>query len=94
MAKNWYSGLNETLGAVFIDAVTIRKRVLELGARITSDYRGATPHLICILKGACVFHADLVRAIDLGVSFDFIAVGSYGDSAKTSGEVRILKDLD
>lgn len=94
MGNNWYSGLNETVGAVLIGADTIRKRVLELGARITSDYRGRTPHLICILKGACVFHADLVRAINLGVSFDFIAVGSYGDSTKTSGEVRILKDLD
>ncbi|HWU37346.1 MAG TPA: hypoxanthine phosphoribosyltransferase, partial [Candidatus Acidoferrum sp.] len=51
-------------------------------------------HLIGILKGASIFHADLVRAVDLGVSFDFIAVASYGGTAKSSGEVRILKDLD
>jgi hypoxanthine phosphoribosyltransferase len=50
--------------------------------------------LIGILKGASIFHADLVRSIDLGVSFDFIAVGSYGAETKSSGEVRILKDLD
>jgi len=85
---------NERVGPVLIDAHSIRARVRELGAQITRDYRGKTPHLIGILKGASIFHADLVRAIDLVVSFDFIAVGSYGEDTKTSGEVRILKDLD
>jgi hypoxanthine phosphoribosyltransferase len=94
VGENWYSHLNETVGPVVLDSGTIQKRVRELGAEITRDYRGKTPHLICILKGATVFHADLVRSIDLGVSFDFIAVGSYGASTKSSGEVRILKDLD
>lgn len=94
MGINWYSHLKEELGQVLLDAVTIQKRVRELGAQITRDYRGKIPHLIGILKGASIFHADLVRAIDLGVSFDFIAVGSYGSEAKSSGEVRILKDLD
>jgi hypoxanthine phosphoribosyltransferase len=91
---NWYSHLNETVDEILLDSETIQKRVHELGAQITRDYRGKTPHLVGILKGACIFHADLVRAIDLGVSFDFIAVGSYGDSTKSSGEVRLLKDLD
>ncbi len=94
MGLNWYSHLNETVSAVLLDAGTIQKKVRELGAKITKDYRGKTPHLIGILKGASIFHADLVRSIDLGVSFDFIAVGSYGGSTKSSGEVRILKDLD
>ncbi len=84
----------ELLGPVLLDAPTIHKRVLELGARISQDYRGKMPHLIGILKGASIFHADLVRAIDLDLSFDFIALGSYGELMKSSGEVRILKDLD
>jgi len=91
---NWYSDLNETVGEVLLNSKTIQKRVRELGAQITRDYQGKTPHLIGILKGASIFHADLVRSIDLGVSFDFIAVGSYGTATKSSGEVRILKDLD
>ncbi len=94
MEINWYESLNEKVDRILIDAATIQSRVRELGAQITRDYRGKTPHLIGILKGACIFHADLVRAIDLGVSIDFIAVGSYGASTISSGEVRILKDLD
>src|SRR5213594_2553110 len=94
MGMNWYSQFHESLGEVMLDSETIRKRVRELGAQISADYGGKNPHLIGILKGASIFHADLVRAIDLGVSIDFIAVGSYGGSTKTSGEVRILKDLD
>ncbi len=94
MGMNWYSQFHESLGEVLFDLETIRKRVRELGAQITADYRGKNPHLIGILKGASIFHADLVRAIDLGLSIDFIAVGSYGASTESSGEVRILKDLD
>ncbi len=94
MGVNWYSHLNETVGPVVIEAEAIRKRVRELGEQITRDYLGKSLHMICILKGACVFHADLMRNIDLGLSFDFIAVGSYGSGTKSSGEVRILKDLD
>ena len=85
---------NEELGPILLDQETIQKRVRELGAEISRDYAGKLPHLIGILKGASIFHADLVRSIDLGVSLDFIAVGSYGASTKSSGEVRILKDLD
>lgn len=94
MEINWYQGLNETVGTVLLNSETIQARVRELGEQITKDYRGKNPHLIGILKGASIFHADLVRSIDLGVSFDFIAVGSYGASTISSGEVRILKDLD
>jgi hypoxanthine phosphoribosyltransferase len=83
-----------SIGAVLLDAQTIQKRVRELGAQITEDYRGKALHVIAILRGASIFHADLVRAIDLELSFDFIAVGSYGNLTKSSGEVRILKDLD
>ena len=88
MEANW------TIGPVLLDSQTIQQRVRELGSRITLDYRGKTPHLICILKGASIFLADLMRAIDLELSFDFIAVGSYDKGTKSSGEVRLLKDLD
>jgi len=86
--------VTHSLGPVFLYDRTIQKRVREMGACITRDYDGKTPHLIAILKGASVFHADLVRAIELELSYDFIAVGSYGGSVKSSGEVRILKDLE
>jgi hypoxanthine phosphoribosyltransferase len=86
--------IKRALGPVLFDSRTILKRVRELGNRIAQDYHGKTPHLIGILKGASIFHADLVRAIDLELSFDFIAVGSYGKRTQGSGEVRILKDLD
>ncbi len=90
----WYRHLNETVGPTLLDSAAIQKRVRELAAQITKDYEGKTPHLIGILKGASIFHADLVRNINLGVTIDFMAVGSYGSGIKTSGEVRILKDLD
>jgi hypoxanthine phosphoribosyltransferase len=91
---HWYDHLDERIGEILIDAETLQRRVRELGAEITRDYRGRTPHLVGILKGASIFHADLVRSIDLAVTFDFMAVASYGASTRTSGEVRILKDLD
>ena len=94
MAVDWYRRPGEALGPVLIDSEAIQMRVKELGARITADYQGKTPHLVGVLKGATIFHADLVRCIGLGVSFDFIAVASYGSGTKSSGEVRILKDLD
>jgi len=72
----------------------IANGVREMGKRITSDYAGKTPVLICILKGAVVFFADLIREIALPVSIDFMAISSYGSSTKSSGVVRILKDLD
>jgi hypoxanthine phosphoribosyltransferase len=86
--------LEESLGPILLDAKKIQRRVRELGNRITQDFIGKSPHLIGILKGASIFHSDLVRAIELELSFDFIAVGSYGDRTRSSGEVRILKDLD
>jgi hypoxanthine phosphoribosyltransferase len=72
----------------------IQKRVRELGQQITADYAGRKPHLVAILKGACIFLSDLVRNIPLPLSLDFIAVSSYGASTKSSGIVRITKDLD
>ena len=84
------------LSEVLIDEKEIRKRVEELGKEISADYSGKDLVVIGILKGAVVFLSDLVRCIDrdVGVTLDFMAVSSYGDSTNTSGIVRIIKDLD
>ncbi len=72
----------------------IARRVAEIGQQIADDLEGEVPLLIGILKGSVVFVADLMRAIAGPVEIDFLAVSSYGESAKSSGVVKILKDLD
>ena len=72
----------------------IRDRIQELGRQITRDYAGVNPLLIGVLKGACFFLSDLMRAVDTRLSIEFMAISSYGSSTRTSGEVRIMKDLD
>ena len=72
----------------------LQNRIRELGKEISADYEGRAPLLVGVLKGAFVFMADLARAIDLPVEFDFMAVASYGAATKSSGVVRIVKDLD
>jgi hypoxanthine phosphoribosyltransferase len=81
-------------GRVLVTEADLRARVAELGAAITADYAGRAPLLVGVLKGAFMFMSDLARAIDLPVEFDFMAVSSYGHSTRTSGVVRIVKDLD
>ena len=71
----------------------IQNRVKELGARITADYADKNPVMICILKGSTMFFADLLRAMRIRLTMDFMAVSSYGRSTKSSGEVEIRKDL-
>ncbi|UOF91836.1 hypoxanthine phosphoribosyltransferase [Fodinisporobacter ferrooxydans] len=72
----------------------IQDKVRELGAAISRDYTGKSPLFICILKGAVMFMADLAKRTDIPLEMDFMAISSYGDSTKSSGVVRILKDLD
>ena len=72
----------------------IQARIAELGREITRDYEGKTIHLVCVLKGAYTFLADLARHIDLPMTIDFLAVSSYGKGKSTSGEVQLTKDLD
>ena len=79
---------------VLLDEVTLAKRIKEMGKEISKDYAGKEIIVIGILKGSVVFVADLVREITLPVSFDFMAVSSYGARTTTTGTVRILKDLD
>lgn len=79
---------------ILIGGDEIQKKIAELGAQITEDYRGKDLLLVGVLKGAFVVMADLSRHIRLPLEFDFMAVSSYGAATKTSGVVRILKDLD
>ncbi len=72
----------------------IQKRVRELGEEITKAYMGRMPHLVCILRGAVIFLSDLIRYINLPLTIDFMAVSSYGRGTKSSGVVKIIKDLD
>ncbi|MBR3430290.1 MAG: hypoxanthine phosphoribosyltransferase [Clostridia bacterium] len=82
------------LEKVLITKEEISLKVKELGRRISQDYAGKSPVMVCILKGAAVFFSDLIREIDLPLTLDFMAISSYGSATKTSGVVRILKDLD
>ena len=79
---------------VLIRSAAIEKRVKAVARQITEDYKGERVHLIGVLKGACFFLADLAREIDLETSIDFISVASYGKGKDSSGQVRLLKDLD
>jgi len=80
---------------VLLDTETIQARVRELAVEIENDYpAGEAIHLVCVLKGGFMFMADLVRAMGTRVTLDFIAVSSYEQSTRSSGEVRMLKDLD
>lgn len=84
----------KSIGKVLIDEETLNKRVEELGAEITRDFQGKDLLMIGILKGAVIFMSDLAKKIELPLAMDFMAVSSYGASTKSSGVVRILKDLD
>jgi hypoxanthine phosphoribosyltransferase len=80
---------------VLLSADSIAQRIRELAAEIERDYPGDAPiHLICVLKGGFVFVSDLVRAMGPRVTLDFIALSSYAKGTTSSGEVRLLKDLD
>ena len=72
----------------------IQARVVEMGKQISADYAGREPHLVCVLKGACTFMTDLCRTIEVPLTLDYIAVSSYGATTKSSGEVKLVKDLD
>jgi hypoxanthine phosphoribosyltransferase len=82
------------IGPVVVDEHELQQRICDLGKEITSDYAANPPLLVGVLKGAFVFMSDLARSIDLPVEFDFMAVSSYGSATRTSGVVRIMKDLD
>lgn len=82
------------LGETILSEKEIRARVSELAAMISKDYADKEPLLVCVLKGAVFFMADLVRELTVSSELDFMAVSSYGSATDSSGVVRILKDLD
>jgi hypoxanthine phosphoribosyltransferase len=82
------------LGPVVVSEDELLGRVAELGKEITADYQDRPPLFVGVLKGAFMFMSDLARAVDLPLELDFMAVSSYGSATKTSGVVRIIKDLD
>jgi hypoxanthine phosphoribosyltransferase len=82
------------LGDTVVAEDELQSRIRELGKEISADYAGRVPLLVCVLKGAFMFLGDLAKAISIPVEFDFMAVSSYGSATKTSGVVRIVKDLD
>lgn len=84
------SGVNRIL----IGRREIAEKVAQLGKELTHAYAGQTPVMICVLKGSSIFYADLVRQMDVPIRMDFIAASSYGRGTGSSGEVRLLKDLD
>jgi hypoxanthine phosphoribosyltransferase len=90
-APDWAGPL---VGDVLLNEHEVAERVRELGQKITADYADHPPLLVGVLKGAMLFMSDLCRAIELPVDVDFMAVSSYGSATRTSGVVRIVKDLD
>ena len=86
--------MDQDIEKILISEERIAARILEMGEEISKDYDGEEIVLICVLKGACVFFADLSRAIGVHVRMDFMGISSYGDAQKTSGIVKITKDID
>jgi hypoxanthine phosphoribosyltransferase len=82
------------VGRIVVSSGDLQARIVELGRRISEDYADRPPLLVGVLKGAFMFMSDLSRAISLPVEVDFMAVSSYGSATRTSGVVRIVKDLD
>jgi len=86
--------LHKDIQEILFTEEEIQLKVKELGKQISWDYAGRNLLVICVLKGAFIFMADLVKAIDIPLELDFMAVSSYGVSTKSSGVVKIIKDLD
>ena len=86
--------MNDDIKNILVSEEALKAKVAELGAQISRDYEGRNLVLVSILKGSVVFMADLMRAITIPARIDFMATSSYGSGVKTSGVVKILKDLD
>lgn len=82
------------IGEILIQADELQSRIADLGAEISRDYEGREILIVCVLKGAVLFVADLMRQLTVPCEVDFMAVSSYGSATRSSGVVRILKDLD
>ena len=85
--------MEKDIAQVLLSEEQLQARIREIAAQISEDYRDKNPTMVCILKGAIMFYTDLLRAMPIPVSMDFMAVSSYGKGTKSSGEVEIRKDL-
>jgi hypoxanthine phosphoribosyltransferase len=85
--------VEKDIAEILIGTEELQAKVTELGRQISEDYRGRNPLLICLLRGAVVFLSDLIRAADIPLEMDFMAISSYGDSTESSGVVRLMMDL-
>lgn len=86
--------MHQDVKEILISTEQIQQKIVDLGKEITNDYQEKDLLCVCILKGATPFMADLIRQIDLPMEIDFMACSSYGASTRSSGEVKIVKDLD
>ena len=86
--------MNKDIDHVLVSEEQIKARVAEMGAQLSEEYQGKDPILVCILRGAVYFFADLSRHMTCRAQLDFMSISSYGDELKTSGIVRIAKDMD
>ena len=86
--------LHPDVSEILLSQEQLEQRVTQLGAEITRDFAGRAPLFVGVLKGCFVFMADLMRHVDLPCSIDFMAVSSYGSGTKTTGAVKIIKDLN
>ncbi len=84
----------DSVQRVLVSKEELQKRIAEIGSEISREYEGKQLLMVCILRGSAIFFADLVRAIDIPVRMDFMAISSYGSGARSSGEVRMVKDLN
>jgi hypoxanthine phosphoribosyltransferase len=86
--------MHDDIAEVFLSEAVIQERVQQLGVRISRDYADRSPVLIGVLRGVLIFMADLLRAIDIHVTVDFMAISRYGPTPETGGAVRLIKDLE
>jgi len=94
MKKARGSSMKDDIKEILITEEQLQKKVTEMGRRISEDYKDKNLLMVSVLKGSVVFMSDLIRAIDIPVRLDFMSVSSYGSGVKTSGVVKIIKDLD
>lgn len=86
--------MQEDIKEILISEAQISEKVQELGKILTEEYKGKNPLVVCVLKGASLFMTDLVKRMDTPIEMDFMDVSSYGNSTQSSGEVKIIKDLN
>lgn len=86
--------MHPDVDSILISEEQIKKRIQELAVKLDKEYEGKRPLMVSILKGSVMFYADLLRTMSIPVEMDFMAISSYGAGAKSSGEVKLIKDLD